>query len=65
MIHNKVCVPKTNTMYHLHTLGAFKCMHVVHSVEVLRSVVVLGTHTLCKKGRVGLAWPGPVQFRSR
>ena len=23
---------KTNTMYHMHTLGASKCMHVVHSV---------------------------------
>ena len=22
----------TNTMYHMHTLGASKCMHVVHSV---------------------------------
>ena len=33
----KVCIPKTtiksktNTMYHMHTLGAFKCMHVVHT----------------------------------
>ena len=23
---------KTNNMYHMHTLGASKCMHVVHSV---------------------------------
>ena len=23
---------KTNTMYHMHTLGASTCMHVVHSV---------------------------------
>ena len=23
---------KINTMYHMHTLGASKCMHVVHSV---------------------------------
>ena len=35
---SKVCVPKTTTerktniMYHMHTLGASKCMHVVHSV---------------------------------
>ena len=28
----KVKPPKTNTMYHMHTSGASKCMHVVHSV---------------------------------
>ena len=36
---------KTNTMYHIHTLGASKCMHVVHSVG-LRSLLVLGGSTL-------------------
>ena len=29
----------------MHTLGAFKCMHVVHSVG-FRKVLVLGRHTL-------------------
>ena len=31
----------TNTMYHMHTLGASKCMHVIHSVG-FAIVVVLG-----------------------
>ena len=29
---------KTNTMYHMHTLGASKCMHVVHSVDFAMGV---------------------------
>ena len=29
---------KTNTMYHMHTLGASKCMHVVHSVGFVIAV---------------------------
>ena len=29
---DKVEPPKTNTMYHMYTLGVSKCMHVVHSV---------------------------------
>ena len=50
----KVCRPKTNTILkptlcttciHLKALGAFKCMHVVHSVG-FRIVLVLGRHTL-------------------
>ena len=47
----KVCRPKTNailqtnTMYYMHTLGASKCMHVVHSVG-FRFALVLGRHTL-------------------
>ena len=32
-------------MYHMHTLGASKCMHVVHSVG-FRWVLVLGGSTL-------------------
>ena len=32
-------------MYHMHTLDAFKCMHVVHSVG-FRITLVLGRHTL-------------------
>ena len=36
---------KTHTMYHMHTLGASKCMRVVHSVG-FRSVLLLGIHTL-------------------
>ena len=42
---SKICLFKTNTMYHMHTLGASKCMHVVRSVG-FRSVLVLGRHTL-------------------
>ena len=37
----KVDISKTNTMYHMRTLGASKCMHVVHSVG-FRLVLVLG-----------------------
>ena len=29
---------KTNTMYDMHTLGASKCMHVVHSVGFVIAV---------------------------
>ena len=32
-VYTKIEPPKTNTMYHMHTLGASKCMHVVHSVD--------------------------------
>ena len=35
---NKVKPPKTNTMYHMHTLGASKRMHVVHSVGFVIAV---------------------------
>ena len=35
-------------MYHMHTLGASKCMHVVHSVS-FRKVLVLGRHTLTQR----------------
>ena len=44
----KVCLPKTNTMYHMHTLGAFICKHVVHSVG-FRKVLVLCRHTYAQK----------------
>ena len=45
---HKVCRPKTNTIYHMHTfgstkvcihLGAYKCMHVVYSVGFRKLLV--------------------------
>ena len=41
---SKVCIPKSNTMYHMHILDASKCVHVVHSVG-FKSVLILGIHT--------------------
>ena len=49
---------KTNTMYHMHTLGASKCMHVVHSVGFAIAVgfrwfyhssYMKGTQKVCPK----------------
>ena len=45
---------KTNTMYHMHTLGASKCMHVVHSVGF-----AMGGFTLTALRCLGMwrTWP--------
>ena len=37
--------PKTNTMYHIHTFGASKCMHVIHSVG-FKKLLILGRLTV-------------------
>ena len=37
---------KTNTMYHMHTLGASKCMLVVHSVGIAMGVGFGGFYLL-------------------
>ena len=41
---SKVCIPKSNTMYHMYILDASKCVHVVHSIG-FKSVLILGIHT--------------------
>ena len=56
--------PKINTMYHMHTFGASKCMHVVHSVgfraAYLRrwttTITTLPSHQLISVGMHKRLW---------
>ena len=61
---DKVKPPKTNTMYHMHTSGGSKCMHVV-IVLVLRWVLVLGGFTLVRVHGSKTVNGGQVRMKER